>query len=339
MLITLTDTAKAIVGAIKAVTSNGVVNKETSLKVSSNLIELMDDFIIEPLILLSEDLKRSDKVEDIIKLQTDMFTTYVTTGFDILLNVYKIPAEKVISAMTNKSLDVSQVARFGYESLEKDSTVPLQLFDTESDTLGNQAVNMEVKEIRYNTKDGKDITFKVMIRPTIEYVDKDTVTKLLTEGIVDDSFFNRLDKYSAGLLDASGFYFNVDLMKQYKKNRLKDGTDVIKVINERKLSSDVARVTNDMPNMSEYYQMIIVSTDVSKEIEMELGKKLVKPNVSKRVMSYSRSLTLTVMDDTYERCVIFVNGIKGHVDISYKALSKGKSNSELTEVLKFLLNK
>ena len=339
MITTLAEMARATVKAIKYVTGNEVISKDTDLKISNNIVDLVDDFIIEPLILVSDDLKRSDKVEDVIKLQIDMFTTYITTGFDILLNVYKLPADKVIASMTNKSLDISQIARFGYESLQDEVNIPLPLFDTESDTLSQAASNMEVREIKYVTNEGVEIKFKVMIRPSIEYVNTDVITKLLTAGIVDDSFFNRLDKYEAGLLDKGMFFFNTDLMAEYKKNRLNDESDIMKIINDRKMSSDAALAVKGVPNMSEYYQMLIISSSVSKEVELELGKKLVKPNVSKRVMKYSRSLTLTVMDDVYERCLIFVNGIKGHTDIGYKALKKDKSNHELTEVLKFLLNK
>lgn len=364
MITSLISAAKAL----NSIFENGGKMENNDIKVKTfknrsllltngSLTNVLGKYIIEPKIVVSRSLKNHEQVEKVIEMNIDIFTAFYTRVFKILGNIHEQKIETVVELLSSKSEDYTSLAKIGFESYDNllvnlesdDGIIPLKSngveLDVSNEALEKSAVaKMILREvvIKVNAKnqsgDKYAIEIPILVRAAVVYSDVKNINRMLTVNDRDKSFWNRLDDYRAGSISLSDMIFASDLIKDYKEKRLSDNDDLIKDMEERSRTANTKLATDGVVGFNKYYQMIIVSGDDKILLERTLKGKLSKDKFKEAFLEQSKSLTLTTLDDDYERSVFYIKDLKGGSDVSYKSLSKpGNKNNEVLEVLKFVM--
>lgn len=151
------------------------------------------------------------------------------------------------------------------------------------------------------------------------------------------SFSERLDEYRAGAISLTDFVLASDIIKKYKKHKLRDKDELLKIIDFRELSGNSKILTNGFAGFEKYYNMYIISPETKKIIEKEVRSKLTHKGKDS-FLERGNGLSVTVMDPDYERIIIMIKDIRGKTDLSFKnAVKKDKNGSDYGEIVKALI--
>lgn len=183
------------------------------------------------------------------------------------------------------------------------------------------------------------IEIPLLLKASIIYSGFDNISRMLTVSEDDKRFWNRIDDTRAGIVSKFDLIFAGDMIADYKKKRLKDNDDLIRDMEIRNRTANVKAATSGAIGFNKYYQMILVSGEDKVRIENQLRGKLSKERTKDNFLEQSKSLTLTVLDDDYERMLLFIKDIKSHNNVSYKSLARrGSKDNEVLEILKFVMS-
>lgn len=187
-----------------------------------------------------------------------------------------------------------------------------------------------------------DYAHKIILPMTIKthviFTDIESVIRMLAPNNHDKSFTYRLDEYMSGGIGLSDLIFASDLINEYKQNKLKDKDGLISLLNQRSISANTKAVNGGVVGYEKYYNMFVISSDDQIKLEKQLGGKLNNEAYKQRFLSQGGGLLLTIIDQDYERVIMFTKDIRGTSDLSFKALQKRNSKSnDFEEIIKAVL--
>jgi len=341
MLTTIRDGIKDIINMSEFATGEKEVSDKNRYRATDTLIEMADDLIIRPLIVISEDLEGKPDTENIINLNMDTFANLYLKAYDIATNISGSKAEASLKLLSTRQVLPKNMGAFGIESINDDVKC-LQLDQEASglyDTKGKRPIFIRELELNYKSddKDVKAMSLNVMIIADVLYVPVSEIKLHSSSNGRDKLFFNRVDDMNAKLISFwSDFIFSQDMVKEYKKGRLKSKSDLGKFITKRQTNSSMKRARGN-GGMDEYYTMLILSREVVNELEVGLGGSFNKSKIRDLVFESFKAMSLTRVDTDHEM-VLF--DLKSKSDIStasmtLKSLSKAGANDAILDIMKF----
>lgn len=232
----------------------------------------------------------------------------------------------------------------------KDGLKEIQIADAKyvSDAIANnQAENLyyvnhrDLKitlNVKYNNGDTKTVIIPITIKTHIIVTHIDQILNMLKPNDRTKKFGYRLDEWKAGAISLKELIFCGDLIDSYKKNKLKDKEGLLDIVKKREESANSKLITSDMVGFEKYYNMLIVTADEKVLLNKHIGGDILNERYKQELLTEAHALTLSVVDQDYERVYILTKDIRGRSDVTFKAIAK-KSNkeSDSTDILKALI--
>jgi len=415
-----------------------IESKDAELaRADGSMLRLMGKYMVEPIAVVSDDLKDVEELDNILGLHMDMFTSYYMQVFDILRNQYGVGINVAVDTLATDNGGIMRVLLKGANiAIENDGSEDTTdylgtLLSTEADTYTrNQVVNYankkklegieegkaagvmqgravadleakttakytrmarkaerdalkgvkKGKRVYYANKDQvvegaklgdsykdllipnaiqrtieikvettlpepgndnkfhtKTFTFPVTIKLAVIFTSKENIVNAISTQSDEYSFSSRLDEYRAGAISLADFVLATDLVKKYKKHRLKDKDMLGTIMKARELSSDSKIIVNGFAGFEKYYNMYIISPDAKVAIEREVRAKLTS-NGKDKFLTAANGLSVTIVDPDYERVTMMLKDIHGKTDLTFrKAVKKDKNDSDYGELIKALM--
>ena len=396
-------TGKALLDALES--------KDVQLmKTDGSIMKLLGNFIVEPVAVVSNNLRDDEIMDKVLGLHTDLFTGFYMQAYAVLTSVYQKDTQVAVDVLGTDNGGLERVflrgARIAIEdrdftgelfsddfSLSTEAPTAAQVADRKAtvaaakhqeaikkmqDELtatqkaannkkdkGGNSHNVETSlhkgfkdlyipnaiqrtievTVTQKSDDGKGvaptvITIPITIKTHVIYTDIDNIINTLQPNSDDKGFFNRVDEYRAGAISLADLTFTSDLIQKYKKNKLKDKDKLLELIQARKLSanSKMASKGAPFPGFEKYYNMFIISAEDKVRVEKHLRGKISKGSNKQKFLDQGYGLSLTVMDQDYERVQMHIRDLRGDTDLTYKSVSKiGKDGTDQDELIKALM--
>jgi len=340
MLTSLRDGFRDFINMSEFATGEKEITDKNRYRATSTLIEMADDLIIRPLIVLSEDLKGGDATENIIALNMDTFANLYLKAFDIATNIMGTQAEASLKLLSSREVLPKNMGSLGIESVNNLDIQFLQLDEEKLyDDKSKRPIFIRDLELTYKPKDsdGRTTTLNVTIIADVIYVPNSELKLHMDTNGRDKLFFNRVDDMRANLINFwSDFVFTQDMVKEYKRARLKSKTDLSEFITKRQTNSALKRARGT-GGLDEYYTMLILSRESTSEIELSMGGSLNKSRMRDIMFESFKAMSLTRVDTDHEM-VVFDLKSKSKIStatMSFKSLKKSSNNDEILDILKF----
>lgn len=182
------------------------------------------------------------------------------------------------------------------------------------------------------------ISIPILIKMRIIYTDFSNISNAVEPHNTDTKFWARWIDWRAGGISLADLLFSGDLIKKYKKNKIKDKDELLSLINNRNTAANIKVATNGMVGFEKYYNMLIISKDNQDLLEKIIRGKISNEKYKELIMDATGSLLMTVLDMDYERAVLYIKDISGTSDVSYKALTKKSGKyDDLSDIFKALI--
>lgn len=221
--------------------------------------------------------------------------------------------------------------------------------DTEGTLRAMLTRSLEISIPIHTTKMGKHgaetvvdhtLMIPITVKAHVIFTDVGQILNMLNPSATDKSFGYRLDEYKSGGISLADLVFATDIIKEYKKNKINDKDQLLNVINERTLSANSKALDHKgVVGYEKYYNMLVVSANDKIRLDKHVNGDFFKEKYKQRLLEQARAMTVTIMDEDYERAVVLTKDIRGKSDISFKALSKRKDGKvDLNDMLKAMVS-
>jgi len=312
--------------------------------------KFLSQYVLEPQVVISESLKGNSHIKDVETALAEIFASTTKQVFDVLLSVYGFDASfamKMISSKDFYSKALNMESEDGVKVVVSDMMVKLQddslIHPFKSHNMENSKKGIErvFRQLELTAKVGKKkdevVTIKVLVAMGVKYVSSVNIIKLIETGSDKYGFWSRVDDMMAGAVSIGNFIFARDMVRNYKKNRLKDKDEILKALEDRQRTSTMKLVTNQALGFARYYQMMVITERDREDIEKIIGGSLDKQKYRDKVLENSKSSTLVVMNDDFSLAEFYLHDFTDSITVTYKSLSTGGDKN--SEILEFLLSK
>jgi len=357
---------KGMVDEYNKLNKNGAL-----LRTNGSMTKLLSSFIISPVAIVDNTLKNEEVIDKVLELNTNIFSGYFAQTFDILVKVQGYDHRTVLNLLSSdnvvlgrEELDyVGQLLDSGSEILsisvegksdkkrrkrardDKNTEASNSYRNKTTKMIDNDKINSIIEnrldiEILLTTDGVKHvIVIPMVIKTNVMYVSPQHILGVMETRSDDKRFGARVDEYRAGAISLSDLLFGNDLIKEYKDGKIKDNNALLDIVNKRTINANTKMLTDGGVGFERYFNLLIISNYTKSMLENAVKGSLNKTKYKEKILENTASLLCTVVDTDYERVVIYTKDIDGVSDVTFKALSKGgKDNSELTAILKSLLN-
>lgn len=352
----LTSALKVVDKLTGLVSDNGIENaikiiEDNKLRdiaySGGNIFTLIRPTLIEPLILVSKTLKHNDAIGDIIKLNTQMFASFYTQAFHYLTTIYQVDVSTTIDLLSSSYGNPGNGVTF------EDDTPALVLKDHASmrssikyrDTKGGYSekdysffMNFVINLNMVN-KDGVSykVDIPISVKASIVYVDQKDIEGLVSIKSSEKSFWSRTVDLMTNIIGIGDYIFASDLIDEARERMLKDRKGLIKFMSTRDKQSLSKAASSGALGYGKLYQMLIMPIEELERIETKTGLDIEKDKHKDELLEQMSSMALTSVDTTYETIAVYLNGLSGSTESTFKSLKKGK-DSDATELFKQFLS-
>ena len=196
--------------------------------------------------------------------------------------------------------------------------------------------------ITQTTVDGKKLptlVIPITIKTYVIYTKVEQILNMVEPRDIKKSFLYRLDEYKSGAIKFRDLIFAGDLIKSYKKNKLKDKDNLLQLMSNRNMTSANKAIKVGKEGFEKFYNMIILTADEVPLFKRPVGGDIEKPNYKEKFLNMVRGLSFTVVDLDYERISVYIKDLTGKSDISFNGLKRKKDGDfQLTDFLKTMMN-
>ncbi len=247
-----------------------------------SITKLVSQTIIEPVAIVSKDLRQEEIIQKVLEVNTDIFTGFYMQAYEILKNLYGLRSQTAVNILgtDNSSLtgvimkNAGTVASKALPYIKELSTANFDFFSdlenglnfnvsTENADMSNNnsrpsrdskyiaddnlsAILQRTVELVMDIYDGDRLLQKIVLPMTIKthviFTDIDSILRLLTPNANDKTFGYRLDEYRSGAISLSDLIFATDLIKEYKKNKLDDKDGLLALLSKRTESANTKMI-------------------------------------------------------------------------------------------------
>ena len=333
-----------------------------------SITKLLSDYIVEPTIVVSKELRDTEVLPKVIQAQVDVFASYYAQAFNVLSNVYEQDPLTSVKLLASSGKDT-------YSTL-KDMATDAVLKDlaTESYTQDLLCVSMEDKDNKrssfptivnqtdkggylyalytrqfevsvnghYKNVEGKDNNAKIIIPITIRanviFTSYDNIENILGPNNDKKSFWYRWNEYLSGGISFMDLVTAGDLVREYKKNRLLDSENILQFINAKKDTAAAKGLFNNSFGFEYLYNMYILTIEDRARLSKYLGGNVANDKFKEKFLSQASGMVLTTVDNDYEKVIFQIKDLHGETIVPYSALNKRKGDSsDLAEIFKALM--
>jgi len=215
-------------------------------------------------------------------------------------------------------------------------TKPTELIDDKNiSSIVQKKINIEILLTRSGI--AHTIVIPMLIKLDVRFVSPKHILDVVDSKGNDKKFSYRLDEYRAGAISLSDLVFGNDLIRKYKSNQLQDHNELLDIINAKVANANAKLVTRMGVGYEKYFNLLIVSTATKASMERAVKGKLIKTKYKEKVLEQTNALMLTVVDEDYERVIIYTKDIDGVSDITFKSLAKGSKDGGMNDIFKSLV--
>lgn len=216
-------------------------------------------------------------------------------------------------------------------------------YEKEKDPLHSILIRTFNLNTKLKKKDGTEhnIIIPITVKAHIIVTSINSILNLLEPSTKDKGFWARLDEYRAGAISFKELILASDLIKEYKKVKIKDKDKLFNIINTRLESSLIRAAKTGIQGYEANYNMLVISADDKLKIDKYIGGDIRKENTKQRFLSNTNALSVAILDPDYERVSILISDIRSSTDVSFKTIQKRKNDSgQLEDFMKsFVANK
>lgn len=182
------------------------------------------------------------------------------------------------------------------------------------------------------------VTIPITIKLHVIYTPIDNILGTVEHMSNDANFYNRFDEYRSGAISLADLILAGDLIKKYKKNRLRDRSGLMSMLNERKLSANSKTVDNMFPGFEKYYTMYMITNEDKARLEKVLRGRLSNDRIKNKFLESAGGLSISVVDQDYERVSIRMKDLRGSSDLTYRSIIKAdRKGTDMTEMITALM--
>lgn len=196
--------------------------------------------------------------------------------------------------------------------------------------------------ITQTTVDGNKLptlVIPITIKTYVLYTKVEQILNMVEPRDIKKSFLYRLDEYKSGAIKFRDLIFAGDLIKSYKKNKLKDKDNLLQLMSNRNMTSANKAIKVGKEGFEKFYNMIILTADEVPLFKRPVGGDIEKPNYKEKFLNMVRGLSFTIVDLDYERISVYIKDLTGKSDISFNGLKRKKDGDfQLTDFLKTMMN-
>ena len=333
-----------------------------------SITKLLSDYIVEPTIVVSKELRDTEVLPKVIQAQVDVFASYYAQAFNVLSNVYEQDPLTSVKLLASSGKDT-------YSTL-KDMATDAVLKDlaTESYTQDLLRVSIEDKDNKrpgfptivnqtdkggylyalytrqfevsvnghYKNVEGKDNNAKIIIPITIRanviFTSYDNIENILGPNNDKKSFWYRWNEYLSGGISFMDLVTAGDLVREYKKNRLLDSENILQFINAKKDTAAAKGLFKNSFGFEYLYNMYILTIEDRARLSKYLGGNVANDKFKEKFLSQASGMVLTTVDNDYEKVIFQIKDLHGETIVPYSALNKRKGDSsDLAEIFKALM--
>lgn len=123
--LTLKETLSTLTGIYdrieKGTIGDNIRNRDVALfQANGSIIKLLSNFIIEPTIIVSKEIREEEISEKVAEINVEIFSSYYLQAFNVLTNIYGFRTEVAFDLLSSKgaylnSTKAPQEAKFGFE--------------------------------------------------------------------------------------------------------------------------------------------------------------------------------------------------------------------------------
>lgn len=333
-----------------------------------SITKLLSDYIVEPTIVVSKELRDTEVLPKVIQAQVDVFASYYAQAFNVLSNVYEQDPLTSVKLLASSGKDT-------YSTLKDMATnAVLKDLATESYTQDLLCVSMEDKDNKrpsfptivnqtdkggylyalytrqfevsinghYKNVEDKDNNAKIIIPITIRanviFTSYDNIENILGPNNDKKSFWYRWNEYLSGGISFMDLVTAGDLVREYKKNRLLDSENILQFINAKKDTAAAKGLFNKSFGFEYLYNMYILTIEDRARLSKYLGGNVANDKFKEKFLSQASGMVLTTVDNDYEKVIFQIKDLHGETIVPYSALNKRKGDSsDLAEIFKALM--
>lgn len=208
--------------------------------------------------------------------------------------------------------------------------------DKNISSIVQKKINIEILINKNNVS--HTVVIPMLVKLAVRFVSPKHILDVIDSKGNDKKFSFRLDEYRAGAISLTDLLFGNDLIEKYKTNQLQDHNELLKIINARTANANAKLVTSMGVGYEKYFNLLIVSKATQASMERAVKGKLIKAKYKEKVLEQTNALLLTVVDEDYERVIIYTKDIDGISDITFKSLAKGSKDSGMNDIFKSLVD-
>lgn len=363
---TKTDDKKSLAEAIKT----ALTSKDAKLiRTDGSITKLLSDFIVEPVIIATNNTRNVEVIDKILDVNSDIFASFYTQAFEVLTTIYKTNVVTTIDVLGTDNggvgramLKAETVLSNSLSSEDIDKDYLHELFGSSLSVLSIESDSVKINTQKRDTKDQPtavllqrnleisvsrsgegDKTHTILIPITVKmhvlFVSTENLLLMLAPNSAEKSFGYRLDEYRSGAISLSDLIFANDLIKQYKDNKLKDDQSLLSLLNSRTISANSKLADKSIVGFEKSYNMLVITAEDKILLDKHINGDLTNEKYKQILLEQANAMTVTVIDQDYERVYILTRDIRGKTDISFKAISRRKdSGIDLSEVMKAMMS-
>lgn len=344
------------------------------IKTNGSITKLLSTFVIEPVIICSKNAKQTSVFDKLLQLNTDIFASFYSQAFKILTDIYGLEAKFtfdilstdnsiILENMSTATLNKISKEEFGngsmHELFSDNKFIKLSVEDDDKKDIDNKtkihnskdnndemlkgllqkSFNVDIR-IKTQGNEVKTVQIPITVKSHIIVTDTKNILNMLKPNSKDKTLWYRFNEYRAGAITFRELVMCDDIIEEYKQSRLKDKDGLMEMLESRKTNSmQRAFLGTNMVGYERNYNMLILTTDEKPLFDKHVNGDITNEKNKQKLLSEAYSLSLTLVDEDYERVNIYTRDIRGSSDIGFKVLNKRKNNdgSELGEILKSLL--
>ena len=393
------------------------------IRAGGSAMKLLGKYIVEPVIVLSNDLYNSEDLDAALSMHVDLFTATYMQLFDVITASYGIDPNVTVDLIGTDTGGLERLAMAGLKLASEGNALtgvtPIDNLFRDS-SLGNEASKPKTDDtvtpeeqalydagLEYGREQGLErgreegkkaaknkkskkytinnlkvsgskadlvipnilqrrieivieqplparvatadqeareatdltVTIPITIKLSAIFTTPGNIVNAISPGHTKHSFSNRLDDFRATSISAMEFFFATDLIKKYKKNKLKDKEGLLKLLQSRKFSANSKAVDKGIIGFEKYYTMYILSRDTKTIVENSLGGKLAKSKYKDNFLEAGYGLSVSIMDEDAERMTVYMKDLRGSSKLSYRVMSKNSKSGggDVTELMKAIM--
>lgn len=186
------------------------------------------------------------------------------------------------------------------------------------------------------SNDNKSRTIPIMIRLNASVMVPNLLKELLSTGNVDNSVANRWIKYRSGQINLVDLLTARDLVKQHKKNLMRDNTGIYTAVASQRRNNKISAMLSLNPSVANSTNLVVTTVETIKKVELEIGGKFDDFRVRQKLFDETGLFIVAVIDPEYDRVKFYTTDIPTASDLSIRECraANQKEGASITDMLK-----